>query len=149
MNRYDIKNIKSGIITHSYTGKSAMPAQPEWGSPERLKWKDEASPDEIADSIGETEIEIRPAIPANPLADPPTPDMPALTRKQIKLPQTYQVTVSDISANEQAETDRQTQIKTLNARIKALAGQADLTVADVKEAIFKLIKRMGLNKDLD
>lgn len=149
MNRYDIKNIKSGIITHSYTGTSAMPAQPEWGSLERLKWKDEASPEEIADSIGETEIEIRPAIPANPLADPPTPDMPALTRKQIKLPQTYQQIITDTSADEQAETDRRTQIKTLKSRVKVLANQADLTTAEIKEAVFKLIKTMVLNKDLD
>jgi hypothetical protein len=41
------------------------------------------------------------------------------------------------------------QIATLKQRVKVLANQADLTAADIKEAIFKLVKAMALRGDLD
>lgn len=34
MNRYEIRSIESGQITHAYTAESPMGAQPEWGTPE-------------------------------------------------------------------------------------------------------------------
>ena len=33
MNRYEIRNIASGKITHRYKAESPQPDQPEWGKP--------------------------------------------------------------------------------------------------------------------
>jgi hypothetical protein len=41
------------------------------------------------------------------------------------------------------------QKQALKSRIKTLSSQADLTTADIKEAIFKLIKLMAIKNDLD
>lgn|SRR5678816_1265964 len=43
----------------------------------------------------------------------------------------------------------QLQIATLKARIKVLAGQSDLTAAEIKEALMKFIKIQLLRKALD
>lgn len=149
MNRYDIRDIKSGLITASYIADAPMSHHSEWGLLERLKWEDEVTEEEKVEAIEVIEHEISPLIPADPNAEPPLDEVPAVIRKQYRLPQTYEVIITDITAEIEAENAKRTQIRTLKQRVKALANQEDLTNAEIKEALMKLIKAMLLNKDFD
>lgn len=133
MNKYDIKDKKTGTITHGYIAPSAHPHHPGWGELERFKWEDEATVTEKADAIATNSIEYQ----------------PGLMRTRLTLPQTYDVIITDLTADEATEATRITQVKTLKQRVKSLAGQTDLTAAELKEAVMKLIKAMVLDKNLE
>jgi hypothetical protein len=120
-----------------------------WGTPERTKWKDECTDDELSLVMSENEVELSPAIPGDPSAEPPTEDIPAVTRILATLKATYSITVDDIQSEIDAETTRRAQIRAFKQRLKTLAGQSDLTAAEVKEAILKFIKLQLLVAALD
>lgn len=48
-----------------------------------------------------------------------------------------------------AEAQKRQQIATLKARIKTLAGQSDMTAAEVKEALMKFLRIQALLNSLD
>lgn len=179
MNRYDIRNIKSQVITHYYRGTEPMPHQPEWGLLERLKWKDQCSAEEIADALDTAVVIVQPAIPAvtrvrylvsinpdvwkwasdctqeeidNAISNETveiSPRIPAITRERCRLPQTYEVLVTDLTVEIAAENTRKIQIATLRVRLNDLDDLSDLTVAEVKECIRKLVKYFRLKKLID
>ena len=135
MSVYKYQIIKKGIVTNEWTS-SAMGIdyyEPSFGLPERLKMGEECTPEEIASAIEVIDVL----------------QLDGTTKQQYKLPKTYQVIIADITPEIDAETQKKDQIKSLKQRVKTLANQADLTTAEVKECIFKLVKAMLLNKDLD
>jgi hypothetical protein len=131
MNRYDIKNISSGLITHSYTALTQRAHNPAWGELDRFKDQSLCTPAEIAVALA---IIDQPILGSSPPA----------TKKVCHLPQTYVVIVTDLTAQLAQDAANAATLLTLKARIQALASQADFSVADVKEAAMKLIKWMSL-----
>ena len=186
MNRYDIRNNKTNLITHSYTANTPKPHNPAWGLLERLKWRDECTVQEIADSIQTIDVIIVPAIPSVPavtrvrylvtapdvwkwiedctpqeiaqavgsesiIITPAIPSVPAVIRKQCRLPQTYTVVETDLTGTITAENLRRQQIATLKARLKSLVAKtdADITVAETKELIVKLVRLKILLREIE
>jgi hypothetical protein len=146
MKRIQIKN-KLGEITHQAEMDtptawiSDQVSGNTWGLP--IRWVDDAdcSDQDKAGALSTRVIEVAPAIPEQ--------NLPAVTKTQYQLPATYTIEITDIQSEVDAEVTRKTQIQALRQRIKALANQADMTAADVKEAIMKYLKLKLLNKDLD
>lgn len=63
--------------------------------------------------------------------------------------QKYTAYQAMVDSETSAETTKRQQIQTLRQRVKTLAGQSDLTAAEVKEAIMKFIKLMVLKNQLE
>lgn len=141
-NKYEIVNKKSGKVTHYYVDDSPHTHQPEWGFLPRLKWADEATPGEIADSTSSEDVVLKPCPHDDENCVP-------VVKKRYSLPQTYDVIVTDLTSEEQAEQTKKNQVNNLKQRLKVLSEQNDLTAAEVKEAIMKFIKFKALAKDLD
>lgn len=154
MKRIVIKD-KNGVQTHS----TEMPDPTDWiernrevnswGLLERLKFEDDCTPEEIASALEVQDIEVSPAIPGDPDAEPPTEDTPAVIKKRYRLPQTYQVVITDMQAEIDAENTKKAALLTLKNRIEALDGQADLTATELKESARKLVKFLRLKGLLD
>lgn len=104
MKRVTISNLSGALIA----GPVDMPdptqwltdgvANNWWGLPQRTKWKDECSGDELALIISEQQIEITPLIPGDPNATPPIPDTPATYRTQATLKATYIMSNVDVTS---------------------------------------------------
>jgi hypothetical protein len=195
MNQYDIINIKSNKITHSYISETQRPHNVAWGLLERLKLKAHCSAEELADAIEEVLVVIKPEIPAIPavtrtrykiplppleedaepeyewkweedcteeeiesaveseivLIEPEVPAIPEVTETYMKLPQTYSVQVTDLTPEIEQENTRRTSISNLKTRIKTLIqkNEADLTNAEIRELLYKLVRFFLLKRDLD
>jgi len=152
MKRITIKNL-DGIITNQAkmedpTNWIAECVQNNvWGLGLRKRWKDELTQDEIDLVVSEEEVEVKPMIPANPDAQPPTDEIPAVFRTQVTLKAMYTITIEDMQAEIDADNLKKAQLAALKTRIKALGDQSDLTAADIKEAVMKLVKFLiGANK---
>jgi hypothetical protein len=152
MKRVTIKNLQ-GIITHQ--GQMEDPTQwiadcvqnNSWGLGLRKAWKNALSQSEIALIVSEEEIEIVPMIPANPNAEPPTEEIPAVFRTQVTLKAMYTITIEDMQAEIDAENIKKAQLAALKTRIRSLGDLSDLTAAELKEAVIKLVKFLiGSNK---
>jgi hypothetical protein len=165
-NRYDIKDKRTGKIGFTYVGDQEMDHQPEWGKLAYKKFQKDLDEWESSVAINcepiivgykpaptpSPSIEPSPVVSPDPEASPepsPQPTMVPVTLIECTVPRTYDVIVTDLTADEQAETQRQTQIATFKQRLKTLAAQSDMTAADLKEAIMKLLKMIVLRKDLD
>jgi hypothetical protein len=173
MNRYDIQNIATGVITHSYQSNNPNPYNPSWGKLQRWQWEDLCTPQEIASALQFEDVIVLPARQATPemdrtryylaglvwkWAEECTPQeiasairsetlhmqavdaAPAVTRRRYLLPQTYAVIITDITSDITQETQNQVTAQNLLNRIRQLNAQSDLTTADLKEAVIKLMK---------
>jgi hypothetical protein len=183
MNRYDIRNKRSGRITHSYPGETQRPHNIAWGLLERSIWKSNATPEELLEVISETQVEIHPRIPGVPAVNrkeylvgevwkreenctpeeieaaeesitievkPAVPEKPAIFRAQVRLPQTYEVVVTDLKPELDAEAQRNLNIRNLRNRLKVLIVDKNvLTAAERDEFVFRLARLLLLKKDLD
>jgi hypothetical protein len=120
-----------------------------WGLSERKRWKDELSEYELTLVISEETLEISPEIPGDPNAEPPTETVPAVTRVLVTLKAMYTIEIVDIQSEIDAENQKRTQLVNLRNRIRALGDLGDLTAAELKEAIMKLMKLLILANRLD
>jgi hypothetical protein len=155
MSTFKYQVLRDGKITNEWTSDRAGPDyyDSSFGLPER--WLDEWSvtPDQITSAISvstdpNTMVEER-----NQDGSPVIDEATQLPKKRplntYLLPAEYKLMTTDITPDIDAETNRQLQVKTLKQRVKALSQQPDLTAAEMKEAILKLIRILAMNRNLD
>lgn len=125
MKRFDIRNKKSGHITHSYKALSPMQPQSEWGLLERVKPEMQCSEEEKLEGERIESVD----------------EMTGEVRVSYRLPQTYEVIETDITAEIDAE---KTKREELRAKIKNV--KAATTVAALRGTLEALIEHLGLDK---
>lgn len=136
MNRYEIKNKRTGLVTHVYEQDTPPEHHPLFGDLERLKLESECSELELSESL-ETIVET----------DPETGIEKVLRR----LPQNYEVIITDLTPVIEEQNQRRTQIRTLRQAVKTilLKQDADVTAAEVKTALLKFLRAALLKGDLE
>jgi hypothetical protein len=135
MNRYDIVDIKSGKITHSYKDTAPHPHNIGWGKLERWVWGRDLSESEKADALSSEDVVIKPCPPEpspspSPSPDPsaspgpspsPTPVCTPVVAKRYRMPQTYRVDVIDLTADLAEEAAKEQKAITRRAVLIACA----------------------------
>lgn len=119
MNKYEIKDIASGIVTHGYEAEEPIQPQPEWGFLERNKRADECSQEEL-DSAIDSFVEGE--------------GFDAVEWKV--LPQTYEVIVTNIDAVVAEKEAKRSNKEDALARLK----EADVDSAFKSVAVRAIIK---------
>lgn len=135
-----------------------------WGLPERVKWKDQCSQSERLEIS--QEIEVPTLIYYFRLeADTETEyfkfeqecsefekrtalHSEATLRTQVTLRAQYTIEIQDMQAEIDAENQRKAAMLVLKQRVRDLSQMTDLTTAQVKESVFKLIKLLYLENQI-
>jgi len=125
MNRYQIKNNVSGLVTHGYEAEEPIAHQPEWGLLERSKRADQCTQQELESSIGDYFEEVGEESIA-----------------MVTLLQTYSVEVTDISEEVEARQEKASEkAEALQALIDCDPDDAT-TIASLRVIVKNILKVM-------
>lgn len=156
MFKVKIKKISSQEITHSgewktlelaneWIAKIESKSNNPWGKLERTIPSSDATPEEIASALKVIPA-ITEVIPAQEITNELgevviiPEEIRQVSPEMVRLPKTYEIIIEDISAEIQAEKDKDDERKALKQALKSIKDSDISTVAELRKVIKDLLK---------